>query len=104
MPEDIFCARSKALCGIQPRCSGASTVSGTAVPLQGSPTLMSPCADTDLTGRSSWHGTKQMQLAAMLSVNSGITDFRYSLDKSYGYSQEIEGNDDFKDLREAAGL
>lgn len=74
-PEDIFCARSKALCGIQPRCSGASTVSGTAIPVQGSPTLMFPCEDTDLTGRSSWHGTKQMQLAAMLSVNSGVTDF-----------------------------
>lgn len=40
----------------------------------------------------------------MLNVNSGITDFRYILDKSYGYSQKIEGNDDFKDLREAAVL
>lgn len=28
--------------------------------------------------------------------------FRYSSDESYGYSQEIEGNDDFKDLRKEA--
>lgn len=27
LPEDIICARSKALCGIQPRCSSASTSS-----------------------------------------------------------------------------
>lgn len=27
LPEDIICARSKALCGIQPGCSGASTSS-----------------------------------------------------------------------------
>lgn len=30
--------------------------------------------------------------------------FRYSLDESCGYSQEIAGNDDYKDLREAAVL
>lgn len=51
-----------------------SIAPGTAVPLQGSPNLMFACEDADLTGRSSWHGTKQMQLATMLSVNSGITD------------------------------
>lgn len=27
LPEDIICARNKALCGIQPQCSGASTSS-----------------------------------------------------------------------------
>lgn len=62
LPEDIFCARSKALCGIQPRCSGASPAPGTAIPLQGSPALMFPCEDTDLAGRSSWHGKSKGSL------------------------------------------
>lgn len=47
---------------------------GTALPLQGSPNLMFSCEGTDLTGRSSCHGTKQTQLATMLSVNCGIPD------------------------------
>lgn len=49
-----------------------STAPGTAVPLQGFPNLMFACEDTDLTGRSSWHDTKQMQLSTMLSVSSDL--------------------------------
>lgn len=103
LPEDIFCARSKALCGIQPRCSGAST----AVAQQFLSRAPQPwCFHVKtLTWLAGVPGMAKAKAACSnAQCQLWYPWFRYSLDESYGCSQETEDNDDFKDLREAAVL
>lgn len=78
LPEDIICARSKALCGIQPRWSSASSSSQLLLAQQ----FLSRAPQTwrfhvkTLTRLAGAPGMAQSKcsLKQMLSVNSGITD------------------------------